>query len=678
MKRVAKLQLLIFGALYAVSLASFVFVADGMTERFVALAKGPYLLAAIRAQLSLLPAYAVLTAVATLLVTPFVSRLSEWSWKALAQVALFDLVLAVLALGPALRQGPGLVDTVARRVPGFDLYALYRWHVLEVLTVALFGVVLFALASVVKGTSRRVGALCVAGVALAGSMYRSAPPQAKALEKPNVLIIAADSWRFDRVGVHGAKHADLTPHVDAFAKQATDFTNLHVATASTLESWITFFTGQLPSKHGVRSMYPSREEARAIDSMQATLPRILSGAGYDTFVSSDWVGNCFDLVDLGFARRHVAPVQNFEALILEATVKAHPLVPIYFGSVPGKLGELLVPGRAALASFTRPQALVDQLFDEVDASVRAERPFFGLLFLSPTHLPYNSRYPFNVKYGDPRYSGPHRYRVDVTAHELITTGFSPTLAPEAIAHVQDLYDDAVSDFDDTVGQVLAELDARGLTKNTLIVVTTDHGEDLYDPGSTLGHGTNFFGGDQSTQIPFFLRLPGQTSASAISSLTRTVDLAPTLLTALGLPVPDTMQGMNVLREGGEPDLVAYAETCYLFFPKSQAMTVLTPEERAEVVELSGAADTLEVDPEFRHNLVLAPAYRDAVIKAKDRMVRTTRWKLIEIPGKTRPIRRLYDVLADPKQTKNLAGQGLPEEEELAGLLASSDCRARHP
>jgi arylsulfatase A-like enzyme len=388
------------------------------------------------------------------------------------------------------------------------------------------------------------------------------------------------------------------------------------------------------------------------------------------------VGNCFDLVDLGFAKRHVGPVQNFEALILEATVKAHPLVPIYFGSVPGVLGDALVPGRAVLASFTRPGALVDQLFEDIDASVKAERPFFGTLFLSPTHLPYNSRYPFNLKYGDPHYAGPHRYRVEVTAHELITTGFSPALPPEAIAHVQDLYDDAVSDFDDSVGQVLSELEARGLTKNTLVIITTDHGEDLYDPGSTLGHGTNFFGGDQSTQIPFFVRFPGQTAAATVSSLTRTVDLAPTILTVLGLPVPESMQGVNVLN--GEPDLVAYAETCYLFFPKSRAMTVLTPEERAEVVELSGAADTLEVDPEFRHNLVLAPAYRDAVIKAKDRMVRTTRWKLIEIPGKTRPIRRLYDVLADPKQTKNLAGQGLPEEEELAALLAKSDCRARHP
>lgn len=676
-KRILLLQALIFGALYLASVATFVWMAEGITERFTAMARGPYLGTAILAQLRVLPAYAVLALVAAALTAPWLARLGER--KLLLKVVGLDLLVALVALGPVLRHGPGLVDVVARKLPAFDLYALHRWHVLDGLTVIFAGLVLFSLAHV----GRRVGALVVLSLVLVGAAaFRHPTPAVEApLAQPNVLIIATDSWRFDRVGVHGAKHADLTPNIDAFSKQAIDLTNLHVATASTLEAWVTFFTGQLPSTHGVRSMYPSREEVQAIDSMSATVPRLLSAAGYDTFVSSDWVGNCFDLVDLGFTKRHVGPVQNFEALLLEATVKAHPLVLLAFGAAPGVLGDVLVPGRASLAVVARPGALVDQLFEDVDASVKARRPFFGTLFLSPTHLPYNSRYPFNAKYGAPKYAGPHRYQVEVSVHELITTGFSPTLPPEAIEHVRDLYDDAVSDFDDTVGKVLGELEARGLASNTIVIITTDHGEDLYDPGSTLGHGTNFFGGDQSTRIPFFVRLPG-VAPSTVSSLTRTVDLAPTLLSALKLPVPASMEGVNLLPvlkgEGSEPDLISYAETCYLFFPKAKAMTVLTEAERGEVVELSGAADTLEVDPAFRHNLVLRPAFRDAVIAAKDRMVRTTRWKLIEIPGKTRPIRRLYDVLADPHQQHDLAGQGLPEEAELATLLEGRDCRARHP
>ena len=95
---------------------------------------------------------------------------------------------------------------------------------------------------------------------------------------------------------------------------------------------------------------------------------------------------------------------------------------------------------------------------------------------------------------------------------------------------------------------------------------------------------------------------------------------------------------------------------------------MSAEERAQVVELAGAVDTLEVDPMFRHNLVLAPAYRQAVIDAKDRMVRTATHKLVVIPGKARPLVRLYDVRVDPHQQHDLAGTGLPEEAELLRLL----------
>ncbi len=663
------LQCLLMGALYVASLVAFVTLAEGIADRFAALARGPYLGTVLLSQARALPAYAVLALGLTLLSRPFLRAGTRVGL--VLQVLLADGVLLLVALGPVLLSAPGLLDTVARKLPSIDLYSLQRWHVPQGLTVLFLLLAGVAFLHVVQGRRARfVSAVAFVALGLL-SMRKPAPPLATDVPRPNVLIIATDSWRFDRVGVHGAAHPDLTPNIDAFSKTAVDFTNHHVATASTLESWVTFFTGLFPPAHGIRSMYPSRDEVAAVAARAEVVPRLLAARGYDTFVSSDWVGNCFDLVDLGFTKSQVGRVQNFEALLLEATVRAHPLVPLFFGAMPGILGDVLVPGRSSLASAARPAALVDQLFDDIDQSVVARRPFFGLLFLSPTHIPYNARSPFNVKYSAPNYDGPHRYQVEVNAHELITTGFAPTLAPAAIQHVRDLYDGAVSDFDDTVGTVLAELEQRGLSKNTIVILTTDHGEDLYDPGSTLGHGTNFFGGDQSTHIPFLIRVPGQ-APGRVEALTRSVDVAPTLLTLLGEAVPKVMQGTSLtpLLRGEVKDLglSSFAETCYLFFPKAKAMTSLTEAERAEVVELAGAADTLEVDATFHHNLVLTPSYRAAVIAAKDRMVRTARWKLIEIPGKTRPIHRLYDMLSDPHQQVDLSGQGRPEESELSALL----------
>lgn len=683
MSRPAFRQLLVvqvvgFVGLWALCVGSFVTQSAEVAERFAALARGPYLSFAVVAQLRALPAYLVLALVSALLVRPWLgvaTGLRLW-----ARVLLLDLVVLLAALGPALRVSPGFFDSVERKLR-VDLSVVERVHGLELLTVLFLGLVVVAFLFWITGLRRRVAALLVCGGVMAAAAHRPTPPRAEQLTKPNVLVIAADSWRFDRLGVHGAARKDLTPNLDAFAATAIDLRNHHVSTASTLESWTTVLTGQFPPRHGLRSMYPSRDEVAAVEASPALLPKLLAAQGYDTFVSSDWVGNCFDLVDFGFGSKHVGPIQNFEALLLEATMRSHVLVSLFFSAFPAPVGDLLVPGRASMAWAARPQVLTDQLFDDIDASVRAKRPFFGLLFASPTHLPYNARHPFNSKYAAKGYDGPHRYQVEVRAHELITTGFSPTLPPETIEHVRDLYDGAVSDFDDTAGDVLRRLDERGLTGSTIVIVTSDHGEDLYDPGSTLGHGTNFFGGDQSTRIPMLLRVPGGPTGR-VDALTRTADVAPTLLSVLGLPVPATMQGVDLTpllkRQVADLDLTAFAETCYLFFPKSKAMTGLTDAERAEVVDLAGAADTLEVDATFRHNLVLRPAYRQAVIDAKDRMVRDARYKLVVIPGKRRELVRLFDMREDPQQRVDLSGQGLAIEAQLRARLDTYEPRREIP
>lgn len=659
-------QWVVFGVVFLGSLVAFVRGAEAITARFAALAAGPYLMTSIVTQLRMIPAYLVLGILFAWLARPWVKPGPRLVPRLLA----FDVVAFLLILGPALLISPGYFDAIARKWSGLNLFALQRLGVLHLLGVGAALLFLRATWHSLPTARWRIGAAGASLLCVAGCWIEGTPPKAAPLGKKNVLIIAADSWRFDRLGIHGAARTDLTPHLDAFAKQSVDFTGHHVSTASTLESWVTFFTGLFPPRHGIRSMYPSKEEVRSVEARE-TLPKLLRANGYSTFVSSDWAGNCFDLVDLGFEHTRVSPVQNFEALLQEASVRAHPLVPLFFAGLPGVAGEALVPGRELLASSRRPAFLVDQLFDDIDASVKEKKPFLGLLFVSPTHLPYNARSPFNAKYVDPDYVGVNRYHVEIDAHQLITTGFAPTLPPAAIQHVRDLYDGAVSDFDDTVGVVLASLEARGLLDETIVIITSDHGEDLYEPGSTVGHGTNFFGGDQSTRVPLLMRVPG-VAAKTVSAMTRTADLTPTILALLAAPTPEGLDGVALtsLLDGSatDLDLMVFAETCYLFFPKAQSMIGLSETERAQVVDLAGAADTLEVDADFRHNLVLRPAFRKQVIDAKDRMVRTSKWKLIEIPGKERPIRRLFDVTRDPLQQQNLAGQGLAIEDELSSLL----------
>lgn len=674
--RVLRVQLALAAGLFASAVYGLVRYTRHEGDDFSQIAYDEFLGAMAIDQLRVVPAYLIVALAYAFVAFPLldgrrvVTEVRGWrGWARLGGVTfLLDALLGVLSFGVFFRRNPGLLDGFARKLsvvsPDVNVYAVYNWHLLDVAAWVLWALVAWAgvfylrhawAATRDRHLAWRLAPLVAVGLG-AWAARTPAVPIADGDRPLNVLVIAADSLRYDHLGVHGYERADISPNIDAFAADALDFQQLHVATASTLESWLTLMASQFPPNHGIRYMYLRRDQAQAASALPDLLPRVLNDAGYRTSVVSNWAGNCFKLVDVGFTHNLASDTQNFRSLLMEHTVWAHFIFPLYFSN---DLGEWLLPEVTRTTKYLRPGALGDKMLGQIDDATRAEQPFFGLLFYSTTHLPYTASYPFNVKYTDPDYRGAHRYQIDVTVHDLITSGFAPNHPPETLQHIKDLYDGAVSEFDAYVGSVIAELKARNLYDRTIIIVTSDHGEDLYDRGSTLGHGTNFLGGDQSTRIPFFVRIPGVTRpGTAFTGLSRNIDVAPTLLGALDLAAPDSWQGVDLAEalEGTRDDfdLPVFGETCYLFFPKSKALVDLTPTERARVIDTSSARDTLTIDRAFDNNMVLRADLHDEVIATKDRMVRTRRWKLIEIPAVGEPIYRLYDMQADPGQTQNLA------------------------
>jgi hypothetical protein len=229
--------------------------------------------------LPLVPVFGVigLTALTNVVLHRFPEGRGE-SPASIAVVLSADVVL-LTALGPALRLSPGFFDSVERKLR-VDLSVVERLHGLELLTVLFVAFVAAAFLFWVTGRRRRVIALLLCGGLTAAATHRPTPARAIPLRQPNVLVIAADSWRFDRLGVHGASRPGLTPNLDAFAATALDLRNHHVSTASTLESWTTVLTGQFPPRHGLRSMYPSREEVAAVEQAQERLKKITKDPYY--------------------------------------------------------------------------------------------------------------------------------------------------------------------------------------------------------------------------------------------------------------------------------------------------------------------------------------------------------------------------------------------------------------
>ena len=637
---------------YCWTLIGFVQVAEGKSEEFTRVAVEQYLGTIVVYQLRVIPAYLLIAAALTLLLFPLVHRwpsLIQRSQREGGKRARFrlwggllglNLGAYILSLGVFFRKNPGLMDGMARKTSGWtgiDYYDLYRYRILDILEWAFLGAcVLSALWYFTKWAQqfwrhrgwRRFAwglPMILGGWALVSLMTPPSPPPQSADTPLNVLIIAADSLRYDRLGTHGYHRSDISPNIDAFAADAADFRQLHVATASTIESWYSSLSGRFPPSHGVRYMYLRKDQAEAAKEAPDLISKRLRQKGYRTSVVSDWAGNCFKLVDMGFEHTLTSDTQSFKALVLETIVWTHLIFPLYFSN---DLGTFLLPEVERVTKYIRPSALTEKMVSEIDAASRAATPFFGVLFYSTTHLPYSVGYPFNLKYVDPAYDGPHRYEIEVQVDSLIKSGFDTDLPPPVIQQINALYDGAVSEFDHHVGTVIAALKARGLYERTIIIVTSDHGEDLYDEGSSLGHGTNFFGGDQSTKIPFIIRVPGVTQpGQTIDALARNIDIAPTLAALTGAPTSDAWEGVDLspLIKGARTDLdlPIFAETCYLFFPKT-VMSGFSDAERARLYSVEGATETLTVDPEFDDNMVLREQFHDGAIRAKDRMVRMER------------------------------------------------------
>ena len=112
------------------------------------------------------------------------------------------------------------------------------------------------------------------------------------------------------------------------------------------------------------------------------------------------------------------------------------------------------------------------------------KPFVLTLIYHMTHLPYSASHPHYLRYTDPDYRGDNRYRINFAIDEMIQKGFEHNLSEEDKQHIINLYDGCVYEFDAQVGAIVKELKELGLLDNTIVGVWADHGDDLYEHGTT--------------------------------------------------------------------------------------------------------------------------------------------------------------------------------------------------
>lgn len=464
------------------------------------------------------------------------------------------------------------------------------------------------------------------------------PPliQSTKQEKTNVVMIGADTLRCDRIGGNGYPR-DLTPNIDKLRSQGVRLKTCITPLARTAPSIASLFTGLWPQNHRIRDNYPSESDCHL---PQASLIDILNQHGYLTAAISDWCGADFAKLNFNFTETSVAEDQwNIKLLLRQGPSLIRNVLSLF---TKNPLGKRFLPEFYYLAGATLTSQMGRECRKYLARCARSSQPFFINLFTSTTHVPFNSEYPYYNLFTPDDYKGESRFIMTRLAspEEIINKQEKSTEFFD-VPQIINLYDSCVKQFDDEVGKILDYIDRSGLSDNTIIVIYSDHGADFFETGC-WGQGNTLVGNDPSGKIPLIIKGPGVPKDLDFEPLTRSIDIMPTLLELLDIPIPTNIDGISLVtyvKNQTSPNLFAYQETGIWLgkIPGLHPRQICYP----NIVEL------LDIPNKDTGTLVVNEKFYPTVIRAKNRCIQNQKWKLVYIPTYDGPIYQLYDLDSDP-------------------------------
>ena len=500
-------------------------------------------------------------------------------------------------------------------------------------------------------------------IAWSGWQPKPRPPRKVAdrspASPPNILMIGSDTLRADRLGALGY-HRALTPHIDTLAAQGTLFANCYVPCARTAPSLISMLTGTWPHTHGIRDNFASDEDTQL--NVEA-LPARLKQMGYRSAAISDWCGADMAKYSFGFDYTDLPEDQwNLKYLIRQGPKDLRLFLSVF---THNRLGRLLLPELYYLGGVPLTQPLGNRARRLTSRLAENGQPFFLNVFYSTTHPPFASEWPWYARFTDPDYSGESKFAMArlTDPFEIIRRQGAPKEEFD-LDQIIDLYDGCVAEFDDEVGKMLQHLEACGIADNTIVVVYSDHGMEFFEH-DTWGQGNSAVG-DFSPRIPLLIRDPRLPARGIVDNVVRSIDLAPTLLELVEAPASATahMDGVSLsaclTTDGHCPELDAFNETG-IWVTDIPGL----PDNHLRYPDL---LELLEVPEHGSGTLGIKPEYSEAILKAKDRMIRHQSWKLVYQPLENGFALKLFDLKNDPSCQFDVSEFNIEVKDELWGKL----------
>ena len=345
-------------------------------------------------------------------------------------------------------------------------------------------------------------------------------------ELPNILWIVLDNVRSDSTSLQGYGRS-TTPNLEKLAEKGVFFNQARSTAPWTLPSHASMFTGQWP--HALSVGWD-----RPLDDAEPTMAEFLASKGYATagFVGNMYYCNTRYGLGRGFAR--------YEDCYENLTISTFEIIR------SSSLGRELIHGLGYRVRFEdgEPVRKTAELLNRdvlswLDARPR-ERPFFVFANYFDAHAPFSTPESSTPRFGAASLASERQLEVLRRLKRLGQGKLRPEdgdgaeVLDAATEVYRDNYESCIAYLDDQIGRLFGDLDRRGLTSNTMVIITSDHGEHFREHGF-YGHGLSLY--RRELHVPLLIIPPARYPAPARRVVTEFVslrDMAATTVDVLGL------------------------------------------------------------------------------------------------------------------------------------------------
>ncbi len=309
----------------------------------------------------------------------------------------------------------------------------------------------------------------------------------------NVILISIDTLRADHVGVYGYEY-NTTPNIDSFSNESTVYSNSYSTSSWTLPAHASMFASDMPVNLKMQSIFDK------LPNSVVTLSDVLRSNGYFsqgfdslTYVSPRW----------NFSK-------GFNSFVLEATDSSVNDASLIFSHASDWIAR------------------------------NKNKKFYLFLHTFQVHDPYCPPKDYQEKFRGSYKGSSNCIRRDEIAKNSNSKNSIPE---EELRRYISLYDGEIAYTDEMIGRFLSELKKLDLDKKTIVIITSDHGEEFGEHGTWGNHGKTLY--NEVLKVPLIIKAPNL-KIGKVNTPASTMDIAPTILDLLGIAKPEQFKGISLI------------------------------------------------------------------------------------------------------------------------------------